>query len=181
MKTKLVLGTTLLMLGGTAVAQVPSIISYQGRVQAGGTNFSGMGQFKFALVSPGTNVSRQATATATVTAGFVTGIAVTHGGGGYSSAPAVTITDATGTGAAAVAQVSGGVVTNIVIQNAGSGYSASVGLGSPGASAARTVHGVSGRQESSQQLQAKDVRLSAMEKKLANLEKLLTQLSTQKD
>lgn len=32
-------------------AQVPQLISYQGRLGAGGTNFSGMGQFKFALVN----------------------------------------------------------------------------------------------------------------------------------
>ena len=124
MKTRLSIGFLLAMFAGSMAAPVPSVISYQGRVQANGTNFSGTGQFKFALVSPGTNVSRQATATATVTAGFVTGITVTESGGGYVGAPAVTITDATGTGAAAVAQVSGGVVTNISIQNAGSGYSA---------------------------------------------------------
>src|SRR6187402_532803 len=106
MKTKLAWGTALLVLGGTAVAQVPSIISYQGRLTASGTNFSGAGRFKFALVSPGTNVSRQAAATATVTAGFVTGITVADGGGGYAGAPAIIITDSTGTGAAAVAQVS---------------------------------------------------------------------------
>ena len=125
MKIKLIIATALLVSVDAALAQVPSLISYQARVQASGTNFSGTGQFKFAFVSPGTNVSRQATAAATVTAGFVTGITVTEGGGGYAGAPAVTIIDATGTGAAAVAQVSGGVVTNIAIQNAGTGYSAS--------------------------------------------------------
>src|ERR1041385_6383787 len=35
---------------GQAIAQVPTMISYQGRVQVDGTNFSGSGQFKFALV-----------------------------------------------------------------------------------------------------------------------------------
>ena len=109
----------------TLFAQVPSVISYQGRVQASGTNFSGTGQFKFALVSAGTNVSRRATATATVTSGFITGITVNDGGVGYISAPAVTITDATGSGATATAQVSGGAVTNITVQSAGVGYSAS--------------------------------------------------------
>jgi hypothetical protein len=40
-----------------AVAQVavPPTISYQGRLTAGGTNFSGSGQFKFALVNSNTN------------------------------------------------------------------------------------------------------------------------------
>jgi hypothetical protein len=33
-----------------ASAQVPSILNYQGRVTVGGTNFNGIGQFKFALV-----------------------------------------------------------------------------------------------------------------------------------
>jgi hypothetical protein len=35
----------------TATAQVPQIISYQGRVAVTGTNFDGTGQFRFALVS----------------------------------------------------------------------------------------------------------------------------------
>jgi len=76
-------------------------------------------------VSAGTNVSRRATAAATVTGVFVTSINVTDGGVGYISAPAVTITDATGSGATATAQVSGGAVTSITVQSAGNGYSAS--------------------------------------------------------
>src|SRR5216684_595588 len=36
---------------GVARAQVPPFISYQGRLLSGGTNFSGPGQFKFALVN----------------------------------------------------------------------------------------------------------------------------------
>ena len=46
-----------------------------------------------------------AVATATVTAGVVTGITVTNPGTGYTSAPTVSITDATGKGAAVVASV----------------------------------------------------------------------------
>lgn len=39
-----------------ALAQSPSIISYQGRLTAGGTNlYSGLGQFQFALVNSGSN------------------------------------------------------------------------------------------------------------------------------
>ena len=38
-------------------AQVPQIISYQGRVVANGTNFNGTGQFKFALVNAAGNVT----------------------------------------------------------------------------------------------------------------------------
>lgn len=33
-----------------ATAQVPTMLSYQGRVQMNNTNFGGSGQFKFALV-----------------------------------------------------------------------------------------------------------------------------------
>jgi hypothetical protein len=105
-------------------AAVPPTISYQGRVQVGGTNFTGSGQFKFALVSGGTNLNRQATATATVTSGFVTSITVTDGGFGYSAPPTVMINDSTGSGAMATAQVSGGAVTSITVNNAGSGYTA---------------------------------------------------------
>jgi len=116
---------SLLALAGTALAQVPTMISYQGRVQVSGTNFSGTGQFKFALVSPGTNINRRATAVATVTGVFVTGINVTDGGSGYVNPPAVTITDTSGSGASATAQISGGVVTSITVILTGGGYSSS--------------------------------------------------------
>ena len=42
------------LFGGAALAaqgQVPQIISYQGAIQAAGSNFNGLGQFKFALVN----------------------------------------------------------------------------------------------------------------------------------
>src|SRR6266850_6174142 len=39
------------LLAWHADAQVPQMINYQGRVAVGGTNFSGSGQFKFALVN----------------------------------------------------------------------------------------------------------------------------------
>ena len=45
------------------------------------------------------------------------------GGAGYTSAPAVSITDGTGTGAAATATVAGGKVTKVDVVNGGSGYS----------------------------------------------------------
>src|SRR5687767_389359 len=35
----------------TSSAQVPQMISYQGRVVSNGTNFNGNGQFKFSLVN----------------------------------------------------------------------------------------------------------------------------------
>jgi len=37
----------------TLRAEVPQLISYQGRVVVNGTNFTGSGQFKFALIDPG--------------------------------------------------------------------------------------------------------------------------------
>jgi hypothetical protein len=104
-------------------AQIPGITSYQGRVTVSGAPFDGTGQFKFALVDPGVNTSRPAQAVATVTSGFITSIAVTDGGAGYLSAPAVTITGVTGSGASARATISGGVVTSITVQNAGANYS----------------------------------------------------------
>lgn len=114
------------------LAQVPSTISYQGRVQVSGTNFTGNGLFKFALVSHGTNLNRQATALATVNSGFVTSISIVDGGYGYVTPPPVTITGATGSGATATAQISSGVVTSITVNNAGNGYtSPMVTIGPP--------------------------------------------------
>lgn len=55
MKTALqmILAATLTALPLSLSAQVPELISYQGRVAVGGVNFTGAGQFKFALVGPG--------------------------------------------------------------------------------------------------------------------------------
>ena len=74
--------TLLLFTALAASAQVPQILSYQGRVTASGTNFTGTGQFKFALVNAagtvnywandGTAAGEPATAVAlTVTSGLV--------------------------------------------------------------------------------------------------------------
>ena len=47
--------------------QVPSLLSYQGRISASGTNFNGVGQFKFALVNAtGTETSSTPLVTATL-------------------------------------------------------------------------------------------------------------------
>jgi len=109
-----------------ALAQVPSIINYQGRLSASGTNlFNGLGQFKFALVNGGTNLNWQATAVATVSGGFLTIIAVTDGGHGYGETPAVTITDPTGSNAVPVAHLTAGVVTSITVPVPGRNYSPS--------------------------------------------------------
>lgn len=114
-----------LLLTSTAIAQVPNILNYQGRIAVRGVNFDGTGQFKFALVDGGTTTTpttRTATGTAVVTSGFVTSITLTDGGAGYVSAPSVTITDGGGSGATATATVSGGAVTGFSITSPGSGY-----------------------------------------------------------
>ena len=120
----------MMFLCGTAYAQIPQLINYQGRVTTGGVNFDGSGQFKFALVDGGTDTTpqiRTATATASVVNGFVVGVSVTNGGAGYSSAPVVTVTG-NGNGATATATVSGGVVTAITIGNPGAGYTGSASV-----------------------------------------------------
>src|SRR2546426_10554486 len=81
--------------------------TYQGRVLDNGANFSGTGQFKFALVTS-TNAASQATATAITSGGFLTIINVTFGGKGYTTPPTVTISGGSGSNAAATATVSGG-------------------------------------------------------------------------
>jgi FtsP/CotA-like multicopper oxidase with cupredoxin domain len=64
--------------------------------------------------SPGTG----ATATATTTAGVITGFNITNGGNGYHS-PMVAITDLTGTGATATATSTGGVITSLAVVSGG--------------------------------------------------------------
>ncbi len=68
------------------------------------------------------NAGEPATAVATVTAGFVTGITVTSGGSGYTSEPSVTITGGGGSGATAKAILSGDKVSLVVVLTSGSGY-----------------------------------------------------------
>ena len=115
----------------TCLAQ-NTVVTYQGRVTDNGTNFSGTGQFKAAIVTS-TNNSHTATATANLSGGFVTSYTVTAGGNGYASAPAVTITGGGGSGATATANISGGVVTNLTPGRAGSGYTnpPTVTIGAP--------------------------------------------------
>ena len=43
----------------SSFSQVPQLLNYQGRVTVGGTNFTGTGLFKFALVNAtGTKIGR---------------------------------------------------------------------------------------------------------------------------
>jgi hypothetical protein len=116
-------------------------LTYQGRVTSGGTPFTGVGQFKFVLVTS-TDASATATATASLTAGFVTSIAVNSPGSGYASPPAVTISGGGGSGATATATVSGGGVTIIAVNNAGSGYTSppTVSIAPPPSSLSYVTH-----------------------------------------
>jgi hypothetical protein len=96
--------------------------TYQGRVTDSGTNFTGAGQFQFALVT-GTNANHAATATAEAPGGgFVTVIDVVSGGNGYTTAPTVTISGGGGSGATATATVNGGAVTKVTVNQPGGGY-----------------------------------------------------------
>lgn len=99
-----------------------SVITYQGRVTSSGTNFTGNGQFKFAIVTS-TNNSHTASATATTSGGFVTILNPVSGGNGYVSSPAVTISGGGGSGATATANLTSGAVTSYTINANGSGYS----------------------------------------------------------
>jgi Chaperone of endosialidase len=95
--------------------------TYQGRVTDNGTNFSGAGQFKFALVTS-TNANHTATATADApSGGYITGYTVVDGGNGYVTAPAVTVFGGGGSGAAATAHLTGDTVTSISVAATGDG------------------------------------------------------------
>ena len=50
-RTVIALAVIALLVTGSARAQVPQLINYQGRVAVGATNFNGSGQFAFALVN----------------------------------------------------------------------------------------------------------------------------------
>jgi len=67
--------------------------------------------------------ANQASGEAALSNGAISSIAVANPGIGYTTAPAVTITDSTGSGATATAIIANGVVTAITVTNAGSGYS----------------------------------------------------------
>ena len=107
----------------TALAQ-GGAFTYQGRVTDNGTNFTGLGQFQFALVTS-SNANHTATATATLGGTgpyYVNGYTITSGGGGYVTAPAVTVSGGGGSGATATATISGGVVNSLTPGYVGSGY-----------------------------------------------------------
>lgn len=53
----LLAGLAFAMFSPALWAQVPSLINYQGRVVVGGTNFTGLGYFKFALVNADSTIT----------------------------------------------------------------------------------------------------------------------------
>jgi hypothetical protein len=65
-----------------------------------------------------------ATATATISSGVVTGVTVTNGGTGYTSAFPVTFSGSNTSTASGFATVSGGIVTGVLVSRGGSGYTA---------------------------------------------------------
>ena len=78
--------------------------------------------------------------------GTVTSVAVTSGGGSYSSTPEVTISGGGGTGATATATLNGSAVSGLTITNPGSGYTsnptltiAASGWGGSGSTATGTA------------------------------------------
>ena len=98
-----------------------------------------------------------ATASATVSGGAVSGIAVATvsgitvnaGGTGYTAAPTVTISGGGGTGATATATVTGGVITAITVTNFGTGYTSVptitiTGTGTGAVATAQIISGGSG-------------------------------------
>ncbi|MCE9612850.1 MAG: formylglycine-generating enzyme family protein [Lentisphaerae bacterium] len=117
-----ILTSSFILLPSPSPAQVPGLLNYQGRVVVNGTNFTGTGQFKFALVDGGDVLARRATAVAHRTVTAVTSYTVTDGGAGYASAPAVSITGGGGSGATAHAVISAGSVTSVEMDQAGGGY-----------------------------------------------------------
>ncbi|HWD17749.1 MAG TPA: tail fiber domain-containing protein [Verrucomicrobiae bacterium] len=74
------------------------------------------------------NTSVPATAAITVLNGFVVGADIVNAGFGYTSAPTVSVTDATGSNAVLVANLTNSSVASLTIQNAGHNYSAGAAI-----------------------------------------------------
>jgi len=95
--------------------------TYQGRVQDNGTNYTGAGQFKFALEVT-TNTSSLPIASINYAGGLgnlnVESITVSYGGSGYVTAPAVSFTGGD-PNPTAYATISGGSITAITVTSGG--------------------------------------------------------------
>jgi len=71
------------MFSGAHPAAPPEIINHQGRITINGTNLHGTGEFKNANVREAPETVSTAAATASVTGGFVTTVAVDSSGDGH--------------------------------------------------------------------------------------------------
>ena len=95
--------------------------TYQGRVQDNGTNFTGIGQFKFALLVA-TNTSSQPIVTINYGGAvgnlIVESVTVNYGGSGYVTAPTVTFSGGQPS-AAGYATINNGSVTGITVTAGG--------------------------------------------------------------
>ena len=106
--------------GNVAITGTASIT---GNTNITGANVS-LGNVGNVKITGGTNQIALA-GTISVVAGSITGIGVTSGGAGYTSAPIVTITQTSPTPTApatATAVISSGTVTNIIVTDPGAGY-----------------------------------------------------------
>ena len=108
---------------GTSATATISQVNSNGAILAIALNRSG----SYTVLPPLTNTATTAIpsggigATVNLTMG-ISGIVLSSGGTGYTSAPRVEIDDMSGIGATAVATVSGGTVTGIIVTNPGYGY-----------------------------------------------------------
>ncbi len=112
------------LLAATALhASIPDAIPYQGRITANGVNFTGTGQFKFAIYQHATGNYTPAATTAVVNSGFITSVTIVSGGSGYSAAGVtVSFTGGGGNGATATASVANGAISGVTVTGTGSGY-----------------------------------------------------------
>jgi hypothetical protein len=139
MKTKFpILCVACVLVGSVSPTEAQNtIVTYQGRITDNGTNFTGTGQFEFALVTS-TNISSQAIVTAVMANSppneYVSGFNIVAHGSGYSSPPTVTFTGGGGTGASATSSIFLGMVNGMNLVSPGSSYSSAptVTLSAPG-------------------------------------------------
>ena len=128
--------------GGTGAAGTAVLTQGVGAITlgVGGTGYSTAPTVT--LSAPDQPGGVQATATATVASGAVTGFNVTNKGSGYTSAPTVSF-GGPGTGATATASLTG-IVKSVTITNPGTGYTSAptlalTGGGGTGSTATATV------------------------------------------
>ena len=109
-------------LTGTTTLSVASEIaaSLRGASGPGGLTKTGAGRLALADAAL-TDIT--ASVNVAVTGGVISTLSPVVSGLGYTSAPLVTITDSTGTGATATAVLTGGRVTAVTITSGGTGYS----------------------------------------------------------